>query len=37
MSGLMAELIQYLDELLADPELLRTLTVDIEDIRKKLP
>ncbi|MFV9631943.1 MAG: metallophosphoesterase family protein [Methanosarcinales archaeon] len=37
MSGPMAELIQYLDELRADPELLRTLTVDIEDLRKKLP
>ncbi|TFH47122.1 MAG: DNA repair exonuclease [ANME-2 cluster archaeon] len=33
----MAELIQYLDELRADPELLRTLTVDIENLRKKLP
>ena len=32
----MTELIQYLDELRADPELLRTL-VDIEDLRKKLP
>jgi len=37
ISGPMAELIQYLDELRADPELLRTLTVDIEDLRKKLP
>jgi len=37
MSGPMAELIQYLDELRADPELLRTLIVDIEDLRKKLP
>ena len=31
-----AELIQYLDKLRADPELLHTLTVDIEDLRKKL-
>ena len=37
MSEPMAELIQYLDELRADPELLRTLTVDIENLRKKLP
>jgi len=37
MSGPMAELIQYFDELRADPELLHTLTADIEDLRKKLP
>jgi exonuclease SbcD len=37
MSGPMAELIHYLDELQADPELLRPLTVDIEYLRKKLP
>ena len=33
----MAELIQYLDELRSDPELLRSLIVDIEELRKKLP
>lgn len=37
MSEPMVELIQYLDELRADPELLHTLTVDIEELRKKLP
>jgi exonuclease SbcD len=37
MSGPMAELIHYLDELQSDPELLRPLAVDIEYLRKKLP
>lgn len=36
MSEPVAELIQYPDKLRADPELLHTLTVDIEDLRKKL-
>ncbi|MEA3294280.1 MAG: hypothetical protein U9P81_04785 [Euryarchaeota archaeon] len=36
MSEPVAELIQYPDKLQADPELLHTLTVDIEDLRKKL-